>query len=65
MDENAIVEVLKSGLNLASTSISAIVGAVITTLFLRRTFRKLLTYQLKCRLYFLCTTAYDIFNRTG
>ena len=34
MDENAIVEVLKSGLNLASTSISAIVGAVITTLFL-------------------------------
>ena len=36
MDENAIVEVLKSGLNLASTSISAIVGAVITTLFLRK-----------------------------
>ena len=31
----------------------------------QRSFRKLLTYQLKCRLYFLCTTAYDIFNRTG
>ena len=31
----------------------------------QRTFRKLLTYQLKCRLYFLCTTAYDILNRTG
>lgn len=36
MDENAIIEVIKSGLSIASTSISAVVGAVITTLFLRK-----------------------------
>lgn len=36
MDENTLIEVIKSGLSLANSSISAIVGAVITTLFLRK-----------------------------
>ena len=36
MDENTLIEVIKGGLNLANSSISAVVGAVITTLFLRK-----------------------------
>ena len=36
MDENTLIEVIKSGLSLANSSISAIVGAVITTLFLKK-----------------------------
>lgn len=36
MDGNVLIEVIKSGLSLANTTVTAIVGAVITTLFLRK-----------------------------
>lgn len=36
MDENAIIEIVKNGLDVAGSSISMLVGAVITTLFLRK-----------------------------
>lgn len=36
MDENTLIEIIKGGLSLANSSISAVVGAVITTLFLRK-----------------------------
>ena len=36
MDENTLIEIIKSGLNAANSSLSAVVGAVITTLFLSK-----------------------------
>ena len=36
MDENTLIEVIKGGIGLANSSISAIVGALISTLFLRK-----------------------------
>ena len=39
MDGNTLIEVIKSGITMINSSLSAIVGAVVTTLFLRRNTR--------------------------
>ncbi len=36
MDENTLIEVIKGGISLANSTVSAIVGALLTTLFLRK-----------------------------
>ena len=36
MDENALIEVIKSGMPVLNSSVSVIAGAIVTTLFLRK-----------------------------
>lgn len=49
MDVNALIELIRGGLSLANSSISAIVGALITTLFLRKNLNSTEFEKIKAR----------------